>query len=75
MRPTCNRQLKSRGANNLIQQDRMDVSSRIRWPIFGAIIPAAKSDVPKDVIAGITLATLAIAEVMGYTPYRKLMNS
>jgi high affinity sulfate transporter 1 len=45
----------------------MDVSSRIRWPIFGAIIPAAKSDVPKDVIAGITLATLAIPEVMGYT--------
>ena len=30
-------------------------------------MPAAKSDVPKDLIAGITLATLAIPEVMGYT--------
>jgi high affinity sulfate transporter 1 len=43
------------------------VSSRVRWPILGAILPAAKSDVPKDVLAGITLATLAIPEVMGYT--------
>src|SRR5208337_3282445 len=31
------------------------------------ILPAEKSQVPKDVLAGVTLATLAIPEVMGYT--------
>jgi len=43
------------------------MSSRVRWPIFGAILPAAKPEVPRDIVAGITLATLAIPEVMGYT--------
>ena len=42
-------------------------SSHLRWPIFQGILPAEKSQIPKDVLAGITLATLAIPEVMGYT--------
>ena len=37
------------------------------WPIFGGILPIVGSQVPTDVIAGITLAALAIPEVMGYT--------
>ena len=41
--------------------------SRMRWPIFQGILPAEKSQIPKDLLAGITLATLAIPEVMGYT--------
>jgi len=67
MRSNSNRQFKSCDANNRVQQDRRNTSPRIRWPIFSSIIPAAKSDVPKEVIAGITLATIAIPEVMGYT--------
>ncbi len=39
----------------------------MRWPIFQGILPVEKSQIPKDVLAGITLATLAIPEVMGYT--------
>ena len=31
------------------------------------ILPMAKSEFPRDILAGITLATLAIPEVMGYT--------
>ena len=40
---------------------------RMRWPIFQGMLPLKKSQIPKDVLAGITLATLAIPEVMGYT--------
>ncbi len=36
-------------------------------PILGGILPIDRSRVPLDIIAGITLATLAIPEVMGYT--------
>jgi SulP family sulfate permease len=38
-----------------------------RLPILGGILPIDRSRVPLDIIAGITLATLAIPEVMGYT--------
>lgn len=37
------------------------------WPILGGIMPIVGSQVSGDVIAGITLAALAIPEVMGYT--------
>ena len=40
---------------------------RMRWPIFQGMLPLERSQIPKDVLAGITLATLAIPEVMGYT--------
>lgn len=35
--------------------------------MFQGIFPIKKSDIPAEVIAGITLAALAIPEVMGYT--------
>ena len=41
--------------------------SRMRWRILQGILPAEKSQIPKDVLAGITLAALAVPEVMGYT--------
>ena len=36
-------------------------------PLFEGILPIDKAGVPKEVIAGVTLAALAIPEVMGYT--------
>ena len=39
----------------------------MRLHVFQGIIPINGSQVPIDIIAGITLATLAIPEVMGYT--------
>lgn len=38
----------------------------MRWPIGTGILPTAKSEFPRDALAGITLATLAIPEVLGY---------
>ena len=40
---------------------------RFPVPLFEGILPIDKAGVPKEVIAGITLAALAIPEVMGYT--------
>ncbi|MGO9107061.1 MAG: SulP family inorganic anion transporter [Dissulfurispiraceae bacterium] len=39
----------------------------IRAPVLQGILPIKGSQVPTDVIAGLTLAALAIPEVMGYT--------
>ncbi|MBV8576167.1 MAG: SulP family inorganic anion transporter [Acetobacteraceae bacterium] len=39
---------------------------RLRLPVMQGILPIAASQVPADIVAGITLATLAIPEVMGY---------
>ncbi|MCO6451909.1 MAG: SulP family inorganic anion transporter [Caldilineales bacterium] len=36
-------------------------------PILNGILPLVSSQIPTDVIAGVTLAALAIPEVMGYT--------
>jgi sulfate permease, SulP family len=36
-------------------------------PIFGGILPIDRSHVPTDVLAGLTLAAMAIPTVMGYT--------
>ncbi len=38
-----------------------------RFPMFQGILPIKKSEISAEVIAGITLAALAIPEVMGYT--------
>ena len=38
-----------------------------RFPMFGGLLPIKRSQVPTEIIAGITLAALAIPEVMGYT--------
>jgi high affinity sulfate transporter 1 len=44
------------------------VSQKIyRFPLFQGILPFNGSQVPSDIVAGITLAALAIPEVMGYT--------
>lgn len=37
-----------------------------RFPVLGGILPIERSRVPVDLIAGISLAALAIPEVMGY---------
>ena len=39
----------------------------IRLPVFQGIFPIKGAQAPTDIIAGITLAALAIPEVMGYT--------
>ena len=36
-------------------------------PILGGILPIDQKQIPVDIIAGVTLAALAIPEVMGYT--------
>ncbi len=36
-------------------------------PVFRGILPVGRSQVPADIFAGITMAALAIPEVMGYT--------
>ena len=38
-----------------------------RFPLFQGLLPIDKARIPVDVIAGVTLAALAIPEVMGYT--------
>jgi len=37
-----------------------------RLPVLQGVLPVSRSQIPYDVIAGISLATLAIPEVMGY---------
>jgi SulP family sulfate permease len=44
-----------------------DCKSRSRLPVLQGIAPITSSQVPGEIIAGITLAALAIPEVMGYT--------
>jgi SulP family sulfate permease len=43
------------------------VKARWRLPVLEGILPLDKPRIPADVIAGLTLAALAIPEVMGYT--------
>jgi len=38
-----------------------------RFPLFQGLLPVNRAQAPADVIAGITLAALAIPEVLGYT--------
>jgi high affinity sulfate transporter 1 len=37
-----------------------------KYPVLEGILPVSKTQIPLDIIAGITLAALAIPEVMGY---------
>jgi sulfate permease, SulP family len=37
-----------------------------KFPVLEGILPVSKTQIPLDIIAGITLAALAIPEVMGY---------
>jgi SulP family sulfate permease len=44
-----------------------EISKKIgKFPVLEGILPINKAQVPLDIIAGITLAALAIPEVMGY---------
>ena len=44
-----------------------DKAEHLRLPILRGILPIAASRLPGDIVAGVTLAALAIPEVMGYT--------
>ena len=44
-----------------------EVKKGRQWPIFQGILPIDRSKISTDIIAGVTLAALAIPEVMGYT--------
>ena len=40
---------------------------RQRFRVFQSVFPIERAQLPRDVLAGLTLAALAIPEVMGYT--------
>ncbi len=42
-------------------------SKGFRLPILQGVLPIKAAQIPSEIIAGITLAALAIPEVMGYT--------
>jgi SulP family sulfate permease len=42
-------------------------SKILRWPIFQGLLPLDPSRIPADIVAGLTLAALAIPETMGYS--------
>jgi len=42
-------------------------ATRRSFPIFQGLLPLDRSRIPVEMLAGITLAALAIPEVMGYT--------
>ncbi len=44
-----------------------DNTKDFHWPILQGILPVNSSQIPGEIIAGLTLAALAIPEVMGYT--------
>ena len=44
-----------------------DSFRKFRLPLFAGILPLDRKQIPLEIIAGITLAALAIPEVMGYT--------
>ncbi len=56
------------GSRGQIQNNVVDnEGSRTKSPLFEGILPLRKSEIPRDILAGATLAALAIPEVMGYT--------
>ena len=44
-----------------------DTQAKRSFPVFQGLTPIDRSKIPIDMIAGVTLAALAIPEVMGYT--------
>src|SRR5436190_4258165 len=53
--------------SDVTSMSKADTNSRSPLPILQGILPLDRARVPVDVIAGATLAALAIPEVMGYT--------
>jgi sulfate permease, SulP family len=47
--------------------DAVGIHGRLRFPILQGMLPIDPKQIPLDIVAGITLAALAIPEVMGYT--------
>jgi SulP family sulfate permease len=44
-----------------------DPASPVRSPVFQGVLPITAARVPAEIVAGLTLAALAVPEVMGYT--------
>jgi sulfate permease, SulP family len=44
-----------------------DHPARARFPILQGVLPLTTAQIPAEIIAGITLAAIAVPEVMGYT--------
>lgn len=44
-----------------------DHTARARFPILQGVLPITAARIPAEILAGITLAAIAIPEVMGYT--------
>lgn len=44
-----------------------DQPARVRFPILQGVLPITAAQIPAEIIAGITLAAIAVPEVMGYT--------
>jgi len=51
--------------------ERLVTAARYAWifrlPLLQGVLPISRRELPREAIAGITLAALAIPEVMGYT--------
>jgi SulP family sulfate permease len=45
----------------------MSSTAKSRIPFFQGILPIVRAQIPTEILAGVTLAALAIPEVMGYT--------
>ena len=44
-----------------------DPTAPVRFPILQGLLPITAAQIPAEILAGITLAAIAIPEVMGYT--------
>ncbi len=44
-----------------------DHSARRRFPVLQGVLPITTAQIPAEILAGITLAAIAVPEVMGYT--------
>ena len=47
------------------RQDQGSVAARL--PILQGLLPITAAEIPGEIVAGVTLAALAVPEVMGYT--------
>lgn len=39
----------------------------VRFPVLQGVLPISAARIPAEIVAGITLAAIAVPEVMGYT--------
>lgn len=44
-----------------------DHTALVRFPVLQGVLPITSARIPAEIIAGITLAAIAVPEVMGYT--------